>query len=106
MEKKPTSEISEYHVSLTRLDSKPLQEQRYTVSQKKDEQMSMLAFEAKVQRALRKRFSDQDAVFTHKENQDAKMTVVLERALARRYSGQDAVFKPKPVFAKTFAAKA
>lgn len=108
MEKKPVvSEIQEYHTSLNRLESRTLQQQRYTVSQKKDEHMSMLAFEAKVQRALGKRFSDQDAVFsgsnnnTHsKENRDANMALVLERALARRLSGQDAVFSPKTLFSK------
>jgi len=102
MEKKPVvSDISEYHTSLNRLESRTLQQQRYTVSQKKDEHMSMLAFEAKVQRALGKRFSDQDAAFSgSNNNRDPKMALVLERALARRFSGQDAVFSPKNVFSK------
>lgn len=54
-------ELRVYSSSLARLESKRLQEQRYTVSPEKLERMQNIALTAKVQRGLDRRFFDQDA---------------------------------------------
>jgi len=48
------------------MESKPLQAQRYLVSAQKDDDMKKLALGAKVQRALDRRYTGQDAVFKAK----------------------------------------
>ncbi len=49
--------------SLERLENKHLQQQRFVPSQKKSDDLSKLSLGAKVERALGRRMSDQDAVF-------------------------------------------
>jgi hypothetical protein len=50
--------------SLSRLDEPRLTNQRYVVSDEKKEEISKLALGAKLERALGRRMSKQDAVFT------------------------------------------
>ncbi|KAH0537398.1 hypothetical protein FGG08_005797 [Glutinoglossum americanum] len=58
------AEIKEFTESLDRLEQKRLQQQRFVPSQEKSESLSKLALGAKVERALRRRMTSQDAVFT------------------------------------------
>jgi len=57
------AEISQLTRSLDRLENKHLQQQRFVPSQKKSDDLSKLSLGAKVERALGRRMSDQDAVF-------------------------------------------
>lgn len=57
-----TAEVSKYAKGLDRLESKRLQDQRYAPSSEKDDTMDKLALAAKVQRAVDRRYSSQDAV--------------------------------------------
>ena len=59
-------EIKHYTTQLHRLDSKPLQAQRYDMSIEQEIYLSKLALGAKVQRALDRRFNNQDAEFRPK----------------------------------------
>ena len=61
-----SSEVEKYGKSLDRLESKRLQDQRYTPSTEKDDDMSKLALGAKVQKALDRRYSSQDAEYKPK----------------------------------------
>ncbi|KAI9771895.1 MAG: hypothetical protein M1840_001665 [Geoglossum simile] len=58
------AEIKEFTEGLDRLEQKRLQQQRFVPSQEKSENLSKLALGAKVERALRRRMTSQDAVFT------------------------------------------
>jgi len=58
------AEIKEFTEGLDRLEQKRLQQQRFVPSQEKSESLSKLALGAKVERALRRRMTSQDAVFT------------------------------------------
>jgi len=60
------AEIKEWTQNLDRLESKPLQQQRYIPSAKKTEDLSKLALGAKLDRALGRRMTGQDAVFRKK----------------------------------------
>lgn len=55
------NEISKYRSGVDRLESKRLQDQRYVPSSEKDEVMDKLALAGKVQKALDRRLSGQDA---------------------------------------------
>jgi len=57
------AELSQLTQSLDRLENKHLQQQRFVPSQKKSDDLSKLSLGAKVERALSRRMSDQDAVF-------------------------------------------
>ncbi|KIW20072.1 hypothetical protein PV08_00647 [Exophiala spinifera] len=57
------AEIRQLTQSLDRLENKRLQQQRFIPSQKKTDDLSKLSLGAKVERALGRRMSDQDAVF-------------------------------------------
>lgn len=56
------AEIRELTQGLDRLDNKHLQQQRFIPSQKKTDDLSKLSLGAKVERALGRRMTDQDAV--------------------------------------------
>lgn len=56
------AEIKEWTVNLDRLEQKRLQQQRYAPTQTKTDHLSKLALGAKVERALERRMTDQDAV--------------------------------------------
>ncbi len=59
-------EFRYYIHGLDRLDSKRLQQQRYTPSEEKTESLSQLALQAKLERALGRRMTSQDAVLRPK----------------------------------------
>ena len=56
------AEIRTWTEGFYRLESKPLQQQRYVPSTEKTESLSQLALQAKLERALRRRMTGQDAV--------------------------------------------
>ncbi|KAI4260101.1 MAG: hypothetical protein LQ352_000480 [Teloschistes flavicans] len=56
-------EIKEWSTGFERLDNKHLQKQRYQPTPEKSDNLSKLALGAKVERALGRRMTDQDAVF-------------------------------------------
>lgn len=55
------AEIKEWEMGFNRLESKRLQQQRFVPSPEKTENLSKLALGAKVERALNRRLSGQDA---------------------------------------------
>ncbi|KAI4273870.1 MAG: hypothetical protein LQ337_004337 [Flavoplaca oasis] len=59
-------EIKEWSTGFDRLESKRLQQQRYQPTPEKSEKLSKLALGAKVERALGRRMTDQDATFRTK----------------------------------------
>ncbi|KAL8781568.1 MAG: hypothetical protein Q9213_005954 [Squamulea squamosa] len=60
------AEIKEWSTGFDRLESKRLQQQRYQPTPEKSENLSKLALGAKVERALGRRLTDQDATFRTK----------------------------------------
>jgi hypothetical protein len=61
------AEIKEWTQGLDRLESKRLQQQRYVPSAQKSDDLSKLALGAKLDRALQRRMTGQDAVFRKKK---------------------------------------
>ncbi|KAF2632703.1 hypothetical protein BU25DRAFT_406021 [Macroventuria anomochaeta] len=61
-----SQDIKTWNAGFERLEDKRLVQQRYIPSDNKTADMSKLALGAKVQRALDRRMSSQDAVFTNK----------------------------------------
>ncbi|KAL8798461.1 MAG: hypothetical protein Q9182_006641 [Xanthomendoza sp. 2 TL-2023] len=59
-------DIKEWSTGFDRLESKRLQQQRYQPTPEKVENLSKLALGAKVERALGRRMTDQDATFSVK----------------------------------------
>ncbi|KAI9788297.1 MAG: hypothetical protein M1816_006982 [Peltula sp. TS41687] len=59
-------EVRHYTEKLARLESKRLQQQRYIPSREKTESLSQLALQAKLERALGRRMTGQDAVLRSK----------------------------------------
>lgn len=59
-------DMQKYASGLDRLDSQRMQDQRYIPSSTKDDELDKLALGAKVQRALDRRYSSQDAVYNPK----------------------------------------
>ena len=59
-------EVKHYTEKLARLESKRLQQQRYIPSREKTESLSQLALQAKLERALGRRMTGQDAVLRTK----------------------------------------
>ncbi|KAL8972156.1 MAG: hypothetical protein Q9183_000695 [Haloplaca sp. 2 TL-2023] len=59
-------EIKEWSTGFERLDNKHLQKQRYQPTPEKTDNLSKLALGAKVERALGRRMTDQDATFRGK----------------------------------------
>lgn len=60
------AEIKDFTDGLDRLDNKRLQQQRFVPSAEKTDDLSKLALGAKVDRALARRMSSQDAVMKEK----------------------------------------
>jgi hypothetical protein len=56
------ADIKEYSDGLERLESKPLQKQRFVPTAEKTDNLNKLALGAKVERALGRRMTGQDAV--------------------------------------------
>lgn len=59
-------EIKSWNAGFERLEDKRLSQQRYTLSTEKNEDLSKLALGAKLERALGRRMTGQDAVFRTK----------------------------------------
>ena len=74
------SEVQKYANSLDRMESKRLQDQRYTPSSEKDEDMSKLALGAKVQRALDRRYSSQDAEYKPKPKKTSEKSGLAQNS--------------------------
>jgi hypothetical protein len=70
-----SQDIKTWNAGFERLEDKRLVQQRYTPSEDKTADMSKLALGAKVQRALDRRMSSQDAVFTNKTLSEKKIQV-------------------------------
>ena len=60
------AEIKEWTQGFDRLEQKRLQQQRYQPTPEKTDSLSKLALGAKVERALGRRMTDQDATFRPK----------------------------------------
>ena len=73
------AEIKEWTQGLDRLENKRLQQQRFVPSAEKSEHVSKLALGAKLDRALQRRMTSQDAVFRKKKPMSEKPPV--ERAV-------------------------
>ncbi|KAJ5238714.1 hypothetical protein N7468_003333 [Penicillium chermesinum] len=61
-----TAEITQYGDGLERLENKPLQAQRFVPTTEKTDNLNKLALGAKVERALGRRMTSQDAVMRRK----------------------------------------
>lgn len=70
-----SQDIKTWNAGFDRLEDKRLVQQRYIPSDNKTADMSKLALGAKVQRALDRRMSSQDAVFTNKGLSEKKIHV-------------------------------
>jgi len=66
-------EIKSWNAGFERLEDKRLTSQRYMLSSEKTDDMSKLALGAKLDRALGRRMSGQDAVFTPKALNEKKV---------------------------------
>jgi len=69
------AEIKEFTHGLDRLDNKDLDQQRFVPSQKKLDDLSKISLGAKVEKALGRRMTNQDAVFRPKPMRSARTTV-------------------------------
>ncbi|KAF2192521.1 hypothetical protein K469DRAFT_717061 [Zopfia rhizophila CBS 207.26] len=65
-------EIKSWNAGFERLEDKRLASQRYMLSSEKNEDMSKLALGAKLERALGRRMTGQDAVFRPKDDFNEK----------------------------------
>ncbi|KAH0848366.1 hypothetical protein AYO21_04392 [Fonsecaea monophora] len=77
------AEIRHLTQGLDRLENKRLSQQRFVPSQKKSDDLSKLSLGAKVERALGRRMSDQDAVLRVKRpvaKKTSTFTVIDEKA--------------------------
>ncbi|KAI9775330.1 MAG: hypothetical protein M1835_005867 [Candelina submexicana] len=83
------AEIKELTAGFDRLTSPRLQQQRYVPTQEQTEHLSKLALGAKLERALGRRMSSQDAVFTDKSRRSPKVPAVIgeKPAHLRAHSG-------------------
>jgi len=77
------AEIKHVTQGLDRLENKHLQEQRFVPSQKKTDDLSKLSLGAKVERALGRRMSNQDAVLRVKRPapKTPKFTMIDEKTV-------------------------
>jgi hypothetical protein len=66
-------EIKSWNAGFERLEDKRLTQQRYTLSNEKNEDLSKLALGAKLERALGRRMTGQDAVFRPKVLNEKKV---------------------------------
>ena len=69
-----SQDIKTWNAGFDRLEDKRLVQQRYALTNEKTDDMSKLALGAKVQRALDRRMSSQDAVFTNKSFNEKKVS--------------------------------
>ena len=73
-----STEIKELGESLERLENKRLSQQRFVPTPEKSDSLSKLALGAKVERALGRRMSSQDAVMRKPEVLDEKAALKTE----------------------------
>ncbi|KAF2275949.1 uncharacterized protein EI97DRAFT_378381 [Westerdykella ornata] len=66
-------EIKSWNAGFERLEDKRLASQRYQLSSEKNDDMNKLALGAKLERALKRRMSGQDAVFRAKDLSEKKV---------------------------------
>ncbi|KAF2461297.1 hypothetical protein BDY21DRAFT_82900 [Lineolata rhizophorae] len=66
-------EIKSWNAGFARLEDKRLAQQRYALSSEKTDNMSKLALGAKVERALSRRMTGQDATFTRRGSRAATL---------------------------------
>ncbi|KAI4149112.1 MAG: hypothetical protein L6R39_002601 [Caloplaca ligustica] len=74
-------EIKEWSTGFDRLENKRLQQQRYQPTPEKSENLSKLALGAKVERALGRRMTDQDATFRTAKVVSEKTPAALNRSV-------------------------
>ena len=74
------AEIKELTDGLDRLENKPLQQQRFVPSAEKTDNLSKLALGAKVDRALGRRMSGQDAVMKKGKRTTSTTEIMSEKA--------------------------
>ena len=72
------ADIREWSEGLERLENKPLQEQRFVPTTEKSDSLNKLALGAKVERALGRRMTSQDAVMRKPEPLSEKQQVAGE----------------------------
>jgi len=78
------ADIKSWNAGFERLEDKRLQQQRYIVSTEKNENMSKLALGAKLERALGRRMTGQDAVFVLKHRKIESTDELDEKKSVRR----------------------
>ncbi|KAL8941199.1 MAG: hypothetical protein Q9211_001913 [Gyalolechia sp. 1 TL-2023] len=76
-------EIKEWSTGFDRLENKRLQQQRYQPTPEKSDNLSKLALGAKVERALERRMTDQDATFRAKVANEKPAAVTRSITTAR-----------------------
>ncbi|KAL9596952.1 MAG: hypothetical protein Q9219_005463 [cf. Caloplaca sp. 3 TL-2023] len=76
-------EIKEWSTGFDRLENKRLQQQRYQPTPEKSDSLSKLALGAKVERALGRRMTDQDATFRAKVVSEKPAVVTRSITTAR-----------------------
>ncbi|KAL9006013.1 MAG: hypothetical protein Q9188_001247 [Gyalolechia gomerana] len=76
-------EIKEWSTGFDRLENKRLQQQRYQPTPEKSDNLSKLALGAKVERALGRRMTDQDATFRAKVVSEKPAAVARSITTAR-----------------------
>lgn len=76
-------EIKEWSTGFDRLENKRLQQQRYQPTPEKSDNLSKLALGAKVERALGRRMTDQDATFRAKVVSEKPAAVTRSITTAR-----------------------
>ncbi|KID75748.1 uncharacterized protein G6M90_00g048130 [Metarhizium brunneum] len=78
------AEISDIALNLDRMENKALSSQRVMLSDEKTDNMSKLALGAKLDRALGRRMSGQDAVMRPRRNVSVSVTMSEKKALSER----------------------
>ncbi|EEH16164.2 hypothetical protein PABG_06251 [Paracoccidioides brasiliensis Pb03] len=74
------AEIKELGAGLERLENKPLTQQRFVPTPEKTDDLNKLALGAKVERALGRRMSGQDAVMRKRTPTEEKQAIKMEAA--------------------------
>ncbi|KAG9930656.1 hypothetical protein KCU98_g20653, partial [Aureobasidium melanogenum] len=69
-----TQDIKSWKAGFQRMSDERLEKQRYQLSEKKDDEINTIALGAKVERALGRRMTGQDAQFTRRESLSTAQT--------------------------------
>ena len=81
-----TQDIKSWGAGFERMQDERLEKQRYTMSGKKGDEVSIAALGAKVERALGRRMVGQDAVFTARRQADVPVELPEKRSLELKTS--------------------